>query len=103
MSESNGSGGKRLVRRREGRMAFGVCAGLASYFGVDVNLVRVVFGIFTFIWGLGALVYVVAWAVVPEEDEDTSIAEAFVNKQRGRHRDESSSKLFAPGGCNPAP
>jgi phage shock protein C len=103
MSESNGSGGKRLVRRREGRIVAGVCTGLASYFGIDVNLVRLAFGVFTIFYGLGALVYVIAWAVVPEEDEDTSIAEAFVNKQRDRHHDESSSKLFVSGGRDLAP
>jgi phage shock protein C len=79
MSEDNG---KKLVRLREGRMVAGVCAGLAAYFKVDANLVRLLFGVFTIIWGLGALVYVVAWAVVPEEGESDSIAEAFVNKHK---------------------
>jgi phage shock protein PspC (stress-responsive transcriptional regulator) len=79
MSEDNG---KQLVRLREGRMVAGVCAGLAAYFKVDTNLVRLLFGVFTIIWGLGALVYVVAWAVVPEEGESDSIAEAFVNKHK---------------------
>lgn len=79
MSDDNA---KKLVRKREGRMVAGVCAGLAAYFGVDVNLVRLLFGVFTIVWGLGALVYVVAWAVVPEEGEPDSIAEAFVNKHK---------------------
>jgi phage shock protein C len=79
MSEDNG---KKLVRRREGRMVAGVCTGFAAYFGVDVNLVRLLFGVFTILWGLGALVYVVAWAVVPEDGEQDSIAEAFVNKHK---------------------
>ena len=84
-------------------MVAGVCTGLASYFGVDINLVRLAFGIFTFFWGIGALAYVIAWAVVPEEDEDSSIAEAFVNKQRDRRRDGSSGQLFVPGGDDLAP
>lgn len=63
-------------------MVAGVCAGLAAYFKVDANLVRLLFGVFTIIWGLGALVYVVAWAVVPEEGESESITEAFVNKHK---------------------
>jgi phage shock protein C len=82
MSESNSDPGKKLVRRREGRMVAGVCTGLASYFGLDVNLVRLLFGVFTIFYGLGALVYVIAWAVVPEEGEDSSIAESLVNKRR---------------------
>jgi phage shock protein PspC (stress-responsive transcriptional regulator) len=80
--ESKGSGGKRLLRVREGRIVAGVCTGLARYFGVDVNLVRLAFGVLTVFYGLGILLYVAAWAILPEEGEDTSILEGFVNKQR---------------------
>ena len=38
MSGNDGSGGKRLLRAREGRIVGGVCTGLAGYFGIDVNL-----------------------------------------------------------------
>jgi phage shock protein C len=80
MSENNGSGGKRLLRLRNGRMVAGVCAGLAAYFKVDVNLVRLVFGVFTVFYGLGILVYLIAWTILPEEGEDNSILESFVNR-----------------------
>jgi phage shock protein PspC (stress-responsive transcriptional regulator) len=80
MSENNGSGGKRLLRPRDGRMAAGVCAGLAAYFGVDVNLVRLGFGVVTVFYGLGILAYLIAWVILPEEGEDRSILESFVNR-----------------------
>ena len=80
MRENNGSGGKRLLRPRDGRMAAGVCAGLAAYFGVDVNLVRLGFGVLTVFYGLGILVYLIAWAILPEEGEDNSILESFVHR-----------------------
>jgi phage shock protein C len=80
MSENNGSGGKRLLRPRDGRMAAGVCAGLAAYFGVDVNLVRLGFGVLTVFYGLGILAYLIAWVILPEEGEDRSILESFVNR-----------------------
>jgi phage shock protein PspC (stress-responsive transcriptional regulator) len=80
MSENNGSGGKRLLRLRDGRMRAGVCAGLAAYFGVDVNLVRLGFGVLTVFYGLGILVYLIAWVILPEEGEDRSILESFVNR-----------------------
>jgi phage shock protein C len=82
MSESNESRGKRLLRLREGRMVAGVCAGLAKYFGIDVNLVRLGFGVFTVFWGLGALIYVLAWVLVPEEGETSSILESFARSRR---------------------
>jgi len=80
MSENNGSGGKRLLRPRDDRMVAGVCAGLAAYFGVDVNLVRLGFGVLTVFYGLGILVYLIAWAILPEEGENNSILESFVHR-----------------------
>ena len=80
MSENNGSGGKRLLRPRDGRMVAGVCTGLAAYFGVDVNLVRLGFGVLTVFYGLGILVYLIAWAILPEEGENNSILESFVHR-----------------------
>ena len=83
MDENNGSGGKRLLLRpREGRLAAGVCVGLANYLGVDVNLVRLGFGVFTVFWGLGALIYALAWPVLPEEGETSSILESLVGRLR---------------------
>ena len=82
MEENNGSGGKRLLRPREGGWWPASASGWPAYFGVDVNLVRLGFGVFTVFWGLGALVYALAWAMVPEEGETSSILESFV----GRHR-----------------
>ncbi len=82
MSEPFGNGTKRLYRLREGRVIAGVCAGLAAYFGIDPNLTRLMFVFASFFGGLGILVYLGAWVVIPEEGETSSIAESFVNKQR---------------------
>ena len=80
MSENSGSRGKRLLRLRHGRMVAGVCAGLAAYFRVDANLVRLAFGVFTVFYGLGILVYLIAWAILPEEGDGRSILESFVHR-----------------------
>jgi phage shock protein PspC (stress-responsive transcriptional regulator) len=80
MSENNGRRGKRLLRPKDGRLVAGVCAGLAEYFGVDVGLVRVSFGIFTVFYGLGILIYLIAWAVLPEEGEDSSMFESLLRR-----------------------
>jgi phage shock protein C len=73
-------GGKRLERRTEGRWLAGVCAGLGDYLGVDATLVRVIFAVLTAFGGVGALAYVLAWALMPEEGESASIAEKIINK-----------------------
>ena len=82
MSYTNGSG-KVLVRRRDNRIIAGVCSGLADYTGVDVNLLRVLAALVTlFTVGTGVLAYVVAWIVIPEEGQKTSIVEDLFNKTR---------------------
>jgi phage shock protein PspC (stress-responsive transcriptional regulator) len=73
---------KTLERKRHGRMLAGVAAGLGTYFGIDPNVVRLAFAVASFFGGFGVLVYVVAWAVVPEEGETESIVERLVNKNQ---------------------
>ena len=81
MNTANGH--KQLVRPLEGRMIAGVCAGIGEYLGVDPNVVRLVFAALTiFTAGAGALVYLVAWAVLPEEGEKSSIAENYLSKKK---------------------
>ena len=80
MAENYDSGGKRLLRRKDGRMVAGVCAGIAAYFDIDVTLVRLGFGIFSILYGVGLLIYVAAWVIVPEEGEGGSILESLLKK-----------------------
>ena len=80
---SNINDGKVLTRSRDNRIVAGVCAGLAEYLNVDVNLVRVVVALLTlFTVGTGILAYLIAWAVIPEEGQKSSIAEDLINKNR---------------------
>ena len=55
MNEPSSNGTKRLYRARDGRVVAGVCAGLATYFGVDPTLVRLAFALVTVFGGIGAL------------------------------------------------
>lgn len=82
MNGNHSSESKRLLRAKEGRMVAGISTGLARYFGVDVNLVRLAFGVFTIFYGLGILLYLIAWVILPEEGEDNSILESLLGKYR---------------------
>jgi len=83
MNEPSSNRTKRLYRLREGRVVAGVCAGLAAYFGIDPTLVRLAFAVVTVFGGIGILLYLVAWIVIPEEGGGgSSIAENLVSKQR---------------------
>lgn len=57
---------KRLERSTSDRTVAGVAAGLASYFGIDPTLVRLLFVAFTLLGGPGLMVYIVLWVVMPE-------------------------------------
>lgn len=63
---SGAVGRQRLVRPRCGRKIGGVCLGFAEYFDLDVSLIRVAW-LICLLGGVGALAYVVAWIVIPEE------------------------------------
>ena len=79
---NRGNGTKALVRSRKDRMVAGVCAGIADYFGWDVTLVRVIVAVVSVITGgTGVLAYLVAWVIIPEEGEKTSIAQNIVGKR----------------------
>jgi phage shock protein PspC (stress-responsive transcriptional regulator) len=80
---NSGSGTKVLVRTRNGRMVAGVCAGLADYLGFDVTLIRVIVAAIAVVTGgAGILAYLVAWAIIPEEDQKTPVAEDQANETR---------------------
>jgi len=72
----------RLHRRRGGRMLGGVAAGLADYFDVDPVLVRVGFVVLALVGGLAVPLYLAGWALIPDEDTDTSIAEEILARER---------------------
>ncbi len=59
---------KRLLRSRNERMIGGVAGGLASYFGIDPLIVRVALIALTLFNGLGTIIYVTLWLLVPNED-----------------------------------
>jgi phage shock protein C len=55
-----------LARPRSGKIIAGVCAALAARFGVPTSLVRVGFVIFGLV-GIGELVYIILWIMIPKE------------------------------------
>ncbi|MDN3357146.1 PspC domain-containing protein [Actinomadura sp. DC4] len=58
----------RLDRRADGRLAGGVCSGLADHLGLDVLVVRLAFAVLIAA-GVGVVAYVALWLLVPQRDE----------------------------------
>ena len=46
--------------------AGGVCVGVANYFGVDPNLVRIIWVCSVIFAGFGLLAYLICWLLMPE-------------------------------------
>ncbi len=60
----------RLTRSRKDRIIFGVCGGLAEYFGVDAVIIRLAFVIFTILEWPGILLYIILAIIVPEAEKE---------------------------------
>ena len=65
---------KPLTRSSE-RMLGGVCAGLAEHLNVDPTLVRLAFVALGLVYGFGALIYLVMWIVIPDENGQQLLSE----------------------------
>lgn len=57
---------KRLFRDTDNALLAGVSAGIASYFGIDVVIIRLVFALLTiFSAGFGVVLYILLWLAIP--------------------------------------
>ena len=45
----------------------GVCAGLSQIYNIDVSLLRILFLATLFFGGTGAVIYMLAWMVIPQK------------------------------------
>ena len=57
-----------LYRTKKNAILGGVCQGLAEYLRLDVIWVRVYFFLLVLATGLGFLVYLALWVIMPRED-----------------------------------
>jgi phage shock protein C len=74
---------KRLMRSKTNRMVAGICGGIGEYFGIDANIIRVVWIVITALSGFlpGILAYVLVWLVVPEGGQEDTIEATYSVKQ----------------------
>jgi phage shock protein C len=96
---------RRLVRSRTDSMIAGVCGGLGRYLGIDSIWVRIVFVLLALSGGgIGVLIYLVLWLVMPREGAgqpattDTVRAGTEEIAERARAMgDEMRERLAQPG------
>ena len=63
-----------IVRSRDNRVLLGVAGGLGERLGVDPVLIRVAFAVLAIAGGSGVVLYLLAWAVSVEPDDETARA-----------------------------
>jgi phage shock protein PspC (stress-responsive transcriptional regulator) len=87
-----------IRRAAQGRMVAGVAAGLARTFGVDVNIIRIVFVVLAILavagssLGIGGIplylagipLYLACWLLIPEDGQEHSIAAHLLSSRQSR-------------------
>jgi phage shock protein PspC (stress-responsive transcriptional regulator) len=93
-----------LLRSQQDRILGGVCGGLGKYLNIDIVLVRLFFIVFALVGGIGPLLYIILWIVVPSEEQavvggaQPYTIDGEVIKDRAEHfRDEVVNAVNKPG------
>ncbi|MFB9237385.1 PspC domain-containing protein [Plantactinospora siamensis] len=71
-----------LVRPRQGRYLAGVCAAIGRATNTDPVLWRVLLAVLGFFGGIGILIYLAAWLVIPAEGDTASPVESMLGRGR---------------------
>jgi len=85
-----------LLRSRDDRIVAGVAGGLAEYYKIDSLLVRLAFVGLAFVGGLGFLLYVIAWMLMPEASSEDGKPHVYTIKM-GPQRGQTGAILIAIG------
>ncbi len=61
--------GKRIYKVEDNKKIFGVCGGVAEYFGIDPTIVRVVWAVLCFAYGFALIAYLICAVAFPDKSE----------------------------------
>ncbi len=76
---------KILSRSKKDKIFLGVCSGLADYYGVNSNLVRLLFALSILLGGLGTVLYLILFIfVAPDDSFDESEISEKVQSQNNK-------------------
>ena len=64
---------KRLTRDVRNKKIAGVCAGVANYFDIDPTIVRLIWGVAFFVYGIGLSPDLILWFVLPEDNGNDDV------------------------------
>ena len=81
---------KKLYRSRKNTKIAGVCGGIAEYFNIDSNIIRLLAVLTVVFGGGGIIVYFIAWIIIPLE----SVEDGSSDKQTSRSREENQAETI---------
>jgi|SRR6056297_1365727 len=85
---------KKLYRSRESRVIGGVCGGIGEYFEIDPVIVRLVFLILFFVFGVGLITYIIAWIIIPDKPLDQAEVEYEIDEEAIKKQKEKRMKVL---------
>ena len=91
---------KRLYRSRTDKIVAGVCGGMGEYFNIDPVWIRIIFVLLTILDGIGLLIYIIAWVLMPLNPNQKATSDTFAEKTvdkikhkiEAKHESKKSSK-----------
>ncbi len=84
---------KKLYRSRKDSKIAGVCGGIAEYFNIDANIIRLLAVLSIFFGGGGIIAYLIAWLIIPLEpfdEESTNFSRKTGREQQGQSKPEAT-------------
>jgi phage shock protein PspC (stress-responsive transcriptional regulator) len=75
--------GRPLRRSRDNRVVAGACGALARYTDVDPVVYRVTLAVLSIFGGVGLLLYVIGWLLIPAEGAAGSVLDRAVHRRTG--------------------
>lgn len=60
---------KRMYKIDQGKKISGVCGGVADYFNIDPSIVRILWAVISFAYGIGIILYIVCAFVLPKKSD----------------------------------
>lgn len=97
---------KRLYRSKKDQIIAGVCGGLGEYFNIDPTIIRLLWLLSIFVFGVGIFLYIIAAIIIPEDEsqtyiepniEDEEYNEDVSGKDKGSVNKEKSEKSLGYG------
>jgi len=71
---------KKLYLSDTDRKIGGVCGGLGEYYDKDSTLFRVLFVAITIFFGIGILLYLIMWLIIPRKPKNIDTSESLPKK-----------------------